>query len=307
MNTNKIIIAGGTGFLGECLATYFSEKGFKTVILSRKEKKSVGNVSFAKWDGEALGDWQKELEGSSTVINLSGKSVDCRYTEKNKKEIIDSRVKSTLLIGKAIQSCTTPPKLWMNASSATIYRHSENKPMDEPSGEIGDGFSVEVCKAWEKALTQMETPDTRKVALRLSMVLSKRSGVMAPMMNLVRFGLGGAMAGGKQYISWIHETDFVRMIEWIMQHEDLAGPVNICSPNPITNAEFMRALRKEMKMPLGIPQAKWMLQFGAVLLQTETELIVKSRRVVPTKIKSSGFEFLYPTVQDAFKEIILPG
>lgn len=302
--SNKIVIAGGSGFLGKCLAEHFAAKGFNVVILSRAEKPSKGNISFVKWDAKTGGPWQQELEGAAAVINLAGKSVDCRYNEKNKKEITDSRVNSTLIIGKTIQACKTPPPLWLNSSSATIYRHAEDRPMDERTGEYGSGFSVEVCHAWEKALATHDTPSTRKVALRIAMVLSGNEGVIPPLKNLVRFGMGGSMAGGKQFMSWIHYKDFVRMVQWIVDHKELAGAINICAPNPIINKEVMGLLRKEMGMPFGIPQAKWMLQFGAVLLQTEIELIVKSRRVVPTRMLESGFEFSYPTMQETLKDII---
>ena len=301
---NKIIIAGGSGFLGGCIAEHFSRKDFQVVILSRKEKPAQNKISFRTWDTETLGDWQSELEGALCVINLTGKSVNCRYNENNKKEILDSRVNSTSIIGKAIQNRTSPPEIWMNAASATIYRHAEDREQDESSGEIGRGFSVEVCKAWENAFHSFETPHTRKIALRISMVLSARSGVMIPMMNLVRAGMGGAMAGGKQFISWIHQDDFVRMIDWIMQHEEMSGPINISSPGPVTNSQFMAVLRKEMKVPFGIPQAKWMLQLGAFLLGTETELILKSRRVVSLRMKQSGFQFTYPGITSAVQEII---
>lgn len=300
----KIIIAGGTGFLGKCLTEHFAAMGSQVVILSRTEKKPEGNISFAKWDGKSSGPWQQELDGAAAVINLAGKSVDCRYNEKNKKEITGSRVNSTLIIGKTIAACKIPPPLWMNASSATIYRHTEDRPMDEHTGEYGSGFSVEVCHAWENALASCQTPSTRKVALRIAMVLSRNEGVIPPLMNLVRLGMGGPMAGGRQFMSWIHYKDFVRMIDWIVEHKELAGAINICAPNPIINKEVMGLLRKEMKMPLGFSQTKWMLQFGAVLLQTEIELIVKSRRVVPARMVENGFQFEYPSMEKTLHEII---
>ncbi len=302
METNKIVIAAGTGFLGRAIMDRFPDYEF--VILCRTPKKDSARVKYVQWDGKTTGTWTKELENAEAVINLTGRSVDCRYNEENKKEILESRTHSTRIIGKAIQTCSSPPKLWINAGSATIYRHALDRPMDEETGELGEGFSVDVCKQWEAAFNEMETPKTRKVILRISMVLGKSAGVMPVLMKLVRFGLGGTQGKGNQYMSWIHESDFVNIVKWIMDHPELSGAYNCSAPNPIPNANFMQKLRKACKMPFGLPAKEWMLEIGAVIIKTETELILKSRRVVPTKLLKSGFQFQFPEADAAIDEIV---
>ncbi|HKO80470.1 MAG TPA: DUF1731 domain-containing protein, partial [Chitinophagaceae bacterium] len=226
-----------------------------------------------------------------------------RYTEKNKKEIIDSRTDAVKAIAIAINQCAKPPKLWINASSATIYRHAEDKPQDEYTGDFHDGFSVQVCKLWEKTFYDQPTPGTRKCALRMAITLGP-GGVLIPYFNLLKFGLGGKQGSGKQMYSWVHIDDTCRMIEWLHDHPEMKGTYNCCSPNPVTNAAFMKSLRKATDYNMGLPAYKWMLKFGASLIGTEVELVLKSRWVIPTKILESGFTFKYPLLQDAFKDII---
>ena len=261
------------------------------------------------WDAKTLGPWQKELEGSAAVINLCGRSVDCRYNETNRRLILESRVLSTRVLGEAISRCAAPPAVWLNASTATIYKHSFERPMDE-AGEIAgdkdakDEFSVEVAQAWEGELDQAQTPATRKVAMRMSMVFSPKEGtVFRVLRRLARFGLGGSMAGGRQYVAWIHEADFCRAVEWLLTHENLAGPFNLAAPDPVTNREMMGTMRRVVGAPFGLPAARWMLEVGAFFLRTETELMIKSRRVVPGKLLASGFRFNFPKLEEAMADI----
>lgn len=304
MNLKKIILAGGTGFLGQSIIDHFKHTVPEIVILTRSASRTKDNLQYIQWDGSTLGEWTKALEGSDVLINLTGKSVDCRYTEENKREIIRSRVDATNVLAKAISGLASPPKLWMNAASATIYRHAEDRPMDEDDGEQGEGFSVEVCKIWEEAFNKADVKNVRKMALRVSMVLGKGGGVLPVMKKLVNAGLGGKMGSGKQYISWIHETDFINALEWLIEHEELSGPINIASPNPLTNSEFMAQMREIQNKSIGLPAAEWMLELGAFFIQTETELILKSRRVVPKRLLASGFKFKYPQSGDALLNLL---
>ena len=300
----KIIIAGGTGFLGQVIINHLRDRFYDFIVLSRSKHGYVDGVKYLKWDGESIGSWAKELEKCYTVINLTGKSVNCRYNRKNKRIILESRVNATRALGKAIKECSVPPAVWINTASATIYRHSIDKEMDEYTGEIGSGFSVDVCNAWEKEFNQVTTPNTRKVCLRTSMVLGKAGGVLPVMHNLARVGLGGKQGSGEQFVSWIHEEDFVRSIEWIIDKPHLAGTFNCTAPVPITNAEFTTEIRKRSGRKFGLNASKWMLEAGAVIMRTESELILKSRRVIPTRISESGFQFRFPTIEHALNNLL---
>ena len=316
MKNKKIIIAGGSGFIGQEMTKYFGKEN-QIIILTRQikdgktnrntynslKKEDLENTKFVKWDGKTIGDWVKELENSNLIINLAGKSVNCRYNYKNKKEIFDSRTNATKIIGEVICQCTTPPQLWINASSATIYRHAEDRPQDEYIGEFHNDFSVQVCKLWEKTFYEQATPTTRKVALRMAITLGP-GGILIPYFNLLKFGLGGKQGNGKQMYSWIHIEDTCRMIEWIYEKKKITGTYNCCSPNPVTNKEFMRLIRKATRHKIGLPAFKWMLKVGAILIGTETELIFKSRWVIPSKILETGFQFKFPKLEDAFANII---
>jgi uncharacterized protein (TIGR01777 family) len=309
MKTKRIILAGGSGFLGHLLTAALAGKGYEVVVLTRFPQGERPAARNALWDAKTPGPWGKELEGSVAVINLTGRSVNCRYNEANRRLILESRVLSTRALGEAISRCVEPPAVWLNASTATIYKHSFDREMDE-TGEIAgdkdarDEFSVEVAQAWEEALHQARTPATRKVAMRMSMVFSPMAGtVFRVLRRLARFGLGGSMAGGRQFVSWIHEEDFCRAVEWLLTHDNLAGPFNLASPNPVTNREMMAALRRVAGAPFGLPAARWMLEVGAFFLRTETELMIKSRRVTPGKLLASGFRFNFPRLEEAMLEI----
>jgi uncharacterized protein (TIGR01777 family) len=310
MTSNKIILAGGSGFLGGELAKHFSTLGWQVVILTRSPKARTDAGREVAWDTKSLGDWARELEGATAVVNLTGRSVDCRYTAKNRREIMDSRVNSTRIVGEAIARCQNPPRVWLNSSTATVYQHTFGPPHDESSRDMDsatdakDAFSVEVAQAWERTLEEARTPQTRKVALRTSMVLGLgRNSVFPVLRRLTRLGLGGRQGSGKQFVSWIHVADFCRAVEWVIAHEELAGPINQCAPNPLPNAEMMKVFREVCGMPIGLPATEWMLELGAFFLRTETELIFKSRRVVPGRLLTSGFEFRFPTFEAALQDL----
>lgn len=299
----KIVLAGGSGFIGKALAKRFLDQGDEVVVLSRHAEPAAEGITFLQWDGKNLGPWEETLEGAEMVINLAGKSVDCRYNEKNKKAILDSRVDSTRILGKAIQQAKNPPPLWINSSTATIYRHAEDRPMDDETGEIGSGFSVNVAKAWEEAFFSAETPKTRKVALRSAIVLGKEGGVFIPFKNLVKLGLGGVQGNGRQMFSWIHEEDLFKIIGFI-QSRKFEGVVNVSAPNPLPNAEVMKVFRKALGIPFGFPSPSWLLAIGAWFIRTETELLLKSRWVVPSRLLSAGYRFKYPTLSEALATLV---
>ena len=300
----KIVIAGGTGFLGQLLSKNFLKQDFEVVVLTRKHVEDQHGIRYVKWDGRLFGSWTRELEGADVLINLNGKSVDCRYTEANKQAIYDTRIQATYILGEAVKKCQHPPKLWINASSATIYRHSEDQEMDEHDGQIGEGFSVDVCKKWERTFFDFEMPNVRQVALRISIVLGASGGALISLKRLTQFGLGGRQGNGKQYFSWVHEQDFVEVVNWVIHNERATGIYNVASPDPVPNADFMKQLRKALKVPFGLPSPKWLLSIGAWLIGTETELILKSRRVVPTRLREEGFSFQYQYISDAFKSLL---
>jgi len=307
---NKIILAGGSGFLGSELAKHFKTLGWEVVVLTRAPKSRPDGVREVAWDSKSLGDWARELDGARAVVNLTGRSVDCRYNAKNRRDIMDSRVNSTRVVGEAIAQCQTPPRVWLNSSTATLYTHTFGKPHDESSQDMDsavdakDAFSVKVAQAWERTLNEANTPKTRKVALRTSMVLGLgRNSVFPVLRRLTKFGLGGRQGSGNQFVSWIHVTDFCRAIEWIIVHEDLVGPINQCAPNPLPNKEMMKAFRDVCGRPIGLPATEWMLEIGAFFLRTETELIFKSRRVVPGRLVASGFQFHFSTFREALLDL----
>jgi hypothetical protein len=300
-----IVIAGGTGFMGQSLAYYFQqETDYNIVILSRQERPIENGITYLAWDGKTVGEWKEALEGALMLINLAGRTVNCRYHEENKRQILESRLESTKALGEAISQCQKPPKIWVNAASATIYRHAEDRPMDEVTGEIGSGFSVNVCLEWEKMFDSFSLPNTRKIALRVAMVLGKGGGVMVPFTRLAYTGLAGTQGSGKQYISWIHEYDFYRLLRFIEKHETLEGTFNASAPNPLPNKDFLKILRKQLRVVFGLPQPVWLVKFGAWLIGTEAELVLKSRRVIPHKFQEMGFTFRYPIVDSAIKEIL---
>ena len=304
----KIVIPGGTGQIGVSLRRHFEAQGHRVVTLSR----TGGDV---RWDGKSLGDWVSEIDGADVVINLAGRTVNCRYNEANLRQMMDSRVDSTRVIGEAIAQAQRPPKVWLQSSTATIYSHSYDAPNDEFTGILGGNEpnlqpkwlqSTQVAKEWEATLNAAETPKTRRVALRSAMTMSPETGgIFDVLAGLTRRGLGGPIAGGRQYVSWIHHRDFCRAIDWILAKEDLVGPINLASPNPLPQREFQAILRRNLGVKLGLPTTRWMAEIGALVMGTETELIFKSRRVVPGILLQSGFEFSFPDWDDACADLLL--
>lgn len=307
----KIVIPGGSGQVGTVLARAFHRDGDDVVVLSRRPQPRAWGV--VGWDGATPGDWQREIDGADVVINLAGRSVNCRYHARNRREIMRSRLSSTRAIGEAIGRATCPPRVWLQASTATIYAHRYDATNDEQSGVLGGEepdapgawrFSIDVARAWEEAFADVHTPATRKVTLRSAMTMSPDAGgVFDTLLGLVRFGLGGKAGDGRQFVSWIHYEDFVAAVRWLIDRNDVDGVVNLASPHPVPNADFMRTLRQAYGAPFGLPATSWMLEIGAVLMRTETELILKSRRVVPGRLLEHGFTFSFPTWSVAARDL----
>jgi uncharacterized protein (TIGR01777 family) len=307
----RIVIPGGTGHVGGALSRAFFEAGDDVVVLSRTPRALPWRSVV--WDARSPGEWTGELERADAVINLTGRSVDCRYGESNRREILSSRVDSTRVIGEAIASARRPPRVWLQAATATIYAHRYDAPNDEAHGLLGGTeagapetwrFSTDVAAAWERAQGEAATPATRKVILRSAMMMSPEpGGVFDVLLSLVRRGLGGRAGDGRQYVSWIHADDFVAAVRWLIDREELSGPVNLAAPNPVPNASFMRDLRRAWGAPFGLPASAPLLEVGAFFLRTETELILKSRRVVPGRLLESGFSFRYPAWREAAEDL----
>lgn len=302
LKMSKIIIAAGTGFLGQVLTQYFKNKYNEIVVLTRGKSENRNAIKYMHWDAKTLTGWETELENADILINLAGKSVDCRYTEKNKQEILASRIDSTAILNLAVLSCTNPPKHWLNSSTATIYRHSEDKQMTEESGEIGDDFSMNVAKAWEQTFFEVPTKNTLKTALRTSIALGKNGGAFIPLKRLAQFGLGGKQGNGNQFVSWIHEYDFARATEFIIEKE-MVGTVNVVAPNPIRNKDFMKQLRKTIGIPIGLPTPLLLLKLGARIIGTEPELVMKSRNVIPERLLQKDFKFEFDTLDKTLQNL----
>ena len=308
----RIVIPGGTGQVGTLLARSFVGDGHDVVVLSRRPDRAPWRV--VAWDARTLGAWASELEAADVVINLAGRNVNCRYTAENRREIMDSRVASARVVGQAIARCAQPPKVWLQASTATIYAHRFDAPNDDETGVIGGHepgapsdwrFSIDVATAWEAASRETPLSHTRLVLLRAAMVMSPDpGGIFATLLRLARSGLGGPVAGGRQYVSWIHAQDFVRVIYWLIDHGELSGAINVAAPHPLPYRDFMRVLRRAAGMPIGLPATRWMLALGTWALRTEPELVLKSRRVVPSRLLESGFRFDYPEWVSAAADLV---
>jgi uncharacterized protein (TIGR01777 family) len=304
MRYNKIVLAGGNGYLGHVLADYYKDKADEVIILSRKPLPQNGNIKTINWDGHTTGDWVNALTDADLLVNLCGKNVNCRYTAANRREIVASRVIPTNLLGDVIKVMDAPPKLWINITSATIYRHAEDRPQDEDTGEIGYGFSIDVCKQWEEAFFATDTPHTRKIALRMGIVLGPSDSAFPILLKLVKFGLGGKQGNGLQYMSWVHEHDAAKCTEFLLKSTEMNGIINCSAPHPIKNQEFMAAIRKTWGMPFGLPSPAWLLTIGAALIGTETELILKSRWVLPKRLMDAGYKFVFSEAQHAISDIL---
>ncbi|MEU9870136.1 TIGR01777 family oxidoreductase [Actinomadura sp. NPDC048021] len=306
----RIVMPGGTGQVGAVLNRALSAAGHDVVVLTRRP----AHAHEVGWDGETLGPWTEAIDGGDVVINLAGRSVSCRYTPATLQAMMDSRVRSTRVVGAAIAGAAKPPSVWLQMSTATVYAHRFDAPNDEATGVIGGtepgvpgywAYSVRIAKEWERAQRQAETPSTRKVALRTAMVMSPdRGGVFDYLLWLARLGLGGPVAGGAQYVSWIHDRDFVRAVEFLIARDDIAGPVNLAAPGPLPQRSLMRTLRTAWGVPVGLPATRWMAELGALALRTDTELLLKSRRVVPGRLLESGFTFDHPHWRTAAEDLV---
>ena len=299
---NKIVIAGGAGSLIKVLVQYFLAEGAEVVVLSRSIRQTKNNLRFVEWDGLSLGAWVAEMENADVVINLAGKTINCRHTKDNKKEIISSRINATTIIGKAIQECKYPPKLWINASSAAIYINTGEAYADENTSHTDD-FTANVSKQWESAFYEVQTPHTRKIALRIGVVLTAKGGMLEPLFKLAKYWLVGTAGSGKQYISWIHENDFVKLIRFFMTNENISGSINMCTPNSVTNKQFMAAIRKACSVPVNLPAPAFFVKVAAFFMGTEPELILGGRKVISNVIKATNFSFQFPTVEEAIQDI----
>ena len=299
----KIVLAGGSGYLGSMLIAHYQLKGCEIVVLTRGTVRVRDSVRYIHWDGCSPGDWCGELEGADLIINMVGKSVDCRYTEKNKKEIIESRTYATSVLGEAISKLAQPPRLWMNAGSAAIYGDTGSSLIDEES-PLGSGFSAEVCILWEEAFRVADTPRTRKVVLRIGLVFDRDAWVLQPFITMARYGLGGTIGNGDQYVSWIHFTDFLQALDKIDDNPDIAGAVNIVAPNPVTNREFMSAIRKATGIYYGLPTPAWFLKTGGLLIGKEAGLVLGGRRVVSGIMGEKQMDFHFSTIHAAMRQIV---
>ena len=309
MPNPRVVLAGGSGFLGHALARDFLARGYEVVVLTRAPAAARGPLTQVTWDGRTLGAWAEHLEGAAVLVNLAGKSVNCRYTAENRRAIFESRLQSTRILGAAIARASRPPRLWLQSSTATIYAHRYDAPNDEATGVLGGAeehapdtwrFSIDVATGWERVANAALVPHTRKVLLRTAVVMGPyHGGAFEILLRLVRWGLGGRTGDGRQFVSWLHEQDFIRAVHWLIEHEALEGPVNLAAPHPVPNAEFMSTLRAAWGIRIGLPAAEWMLEIGAFFLRTESELILKSRRVVPGRLLQTGFPFQFPTWEEA--------
>jgi hypothetical protein len=313
----RIVMPGGSGQVGRMLAQFFQERGHHVTVLTRGPYTAPWQT--VHWDGKHAGPWVETLEGADVCIHLSGRSVNCRSTEKNRRELHDSRIVPTRLLNQVIAGLADPPRVWLNASTATIYRHAIDRPMDEATGEIGGNemisarrrapakwnWTIGLVKDWEAAFFDLPSPRTRKIAMRTSLVFSPAPGnIFMVLSRLVRFGLGGTQGNGRQYVSWMHETDFARAVEFLIEHEEMEGPVNLAAPNPLPNREFMAALREAWDVPNGLSAPAPLIALGAFFLRTEPELVLKSRRVVPGRLLDAGFEFQFPEWPAAAEDLV---
>ena len=299
----KIVIAGGSGFLGRVLISHFKELKDELIILTRGQGGERNGVRYIHWDGEKVDSWTEALEGADVLINLSGRTVNCRYSDKNKKEIVQSRLLSTRVLGEALGALQSPPEVWLNSSSATIYEESFDIANDE-TGRPGTGFSVDVCRQWEEELNRARAGKVRKVCLRTAMVIGRGGPFLDLMTRIVKFRLGGRQGSGQQFVSWLHEKDFVDIIEFLIQREDLSGIFNLCAPNPLKNKSMMSYLRKACGVKIGLPALTPMVHLGAFLMRTEAELPLKSRNVVPGRLLKCGYEFKFSEMDKALEDLL---
>ncbi|MDQ3918698.1 MAG: TIGR01777 family oxidoreductase [Acidobacteriota bacterium] len=304
MSRGRIVLAGGSGFLGRALSGELARAGYEVVVLTRKLRKGSSHVRQVHWDGRSVGAWARELEGAAAVVNLAGRSVDCRHTRKNRREIVRSRVGSVEAVGRAIAACEVPPKVLVQAGSLAIYGDAGPRVCDE-SAPAGTGFPVEVCRRWERAFDALELPATRKVLLRIGFVLGRDGGALPLLARLARLYLGGTIGAGRQYISWLHVRDFCRIVLWSVEREEARGVFNATGPAPVTNAEFMCELRCALKRPWSPRVPAWLVRLGSFFLRTEAELALTGRRCIPDRLVEQGFKFVYTNLEAALADLLI--
>lgn len=302
MKLKKIVLAGGTGFLGQIIIERFKGKTEEIVVLSRSSKTQQDNVRTVVWDAKNAGDWTKELSGTDVLINLTGKSINCRHNEANKKELLSSRIDATEILGKAIEACEQAPKLWINASAAALYI-AGSKPNTENDSRFGNGFLEEMCIRWEESFLKSKCPQTRKIIMRITLILGKSGGVFPVLMDLTKKGLGGKAGSGKQMMSWMHENDFLNAINWFIRNENAIGVYNMSSPEPISNKDFMTLLRKNTNALFGLPAPAFAIRLASVFIQTEPGLVLNSVHVLPQKLLDNGFHFEFAKAENAIASL----
>lgn len=304
----RVLIFGGTGHMGAAIKRHLDPAEYKITVVTRNPK----SADEIQWDARTLGPWVDALDGAEVVMNLAGRRVHCRYNEANKKEMMDSRILSTRILGEAISQCPNPPKVWLQASTATLYAHTFGPANDDVTGVMAGSepdapaewkYSIEIGTKWEEALNQAVTPNTRKVAMRTAIMMGiDKESALDVFSGLTRKGLGGRLASGKQWVSWVHELDMVRAIQFLIE-SDLEGPVNIASPNPLPQAEFAKELRQAWGIPFGLPATPWMIAIGAWFMDGDSEIVLKSRRVVPKRLTDAGFQFQFPEFGPAVRDL----
>ena len=299
--SKQVVIAGGSGFLGQNLRRYFEAQGREVRVLTR----SPSRESDIQWDARSIGQWASALNEADVLINLTGRSVDCRYNAKNKAEILASRLDSTRVLHEAVVACDVPPRIWLNSSTSTIYNDTrgEEPANQETTDNIGDDFSMGVAKQWEEEFFRHDLPGTIQTALRIAIVMGSEGGAFPVMSKLARYGLCSPQGAGDQWISWIHIEDFCRAVSFLMD-SPLPGVVNICSPNPIQNRNFNGLLKQKLKPLIVLPQPGWLLKIGAVFLRTQTELILKSRKVSPSRLVAEGFNFSFADADSMISDLL---
>jgi len=306
MSGRRIVLAGGSGFLGRALAGELARAGYEVIVLARKAGKSSTRVRQVVWDGRTQGEWARELEGAAAVVNLAGRSVDCRHTPKNRREIVESRVRSVEAVGRAIRACEVPPKVLVQAGSLAIYGDAGRRVCDE-GAPAGRGFPVEVCLRWEHAFNSLDLPATRKVLLRIGFVLGRDGGALPRLARLARLHLGGTTGEGRQYISWLHVRDFCRLVLWSVERDDARGVFNATGPSPVTNAEFMCELRCALKRPWSPRVPAWLVRLGSFLMRTEADLALTGRRCIPDRLVERNFKFIYTNLEGALADLLAEG
>lgn len=305
VSKGRVVLAGGSGFLGRALAEELVREGYEVVVLTRRPSKSIGpRVREVAWDGRNVcASWARELEGAAVLVNLTGRSVDCRYTAENRREIVESRLNSVEAVGRAVRACNEPPRVLVQAGSLAVYGDAGTRVCDEHA-PAGLGFPVDVCLQWERAFDSLELPRTRKILLRIGFVLGRDGGALPKLTRLARLYMGGAVGDGRQYISWLHVRDFCRLVLWCVERPEAEGVFNATGPCPVTNAEFMCELRCALKRPWSPRTPAWLVHLGAFFLRTEGELALTGRRCIPDRLVEMGFKFIYTNLESALADLI---